>query len=265
MFSQPSTEQGRMDSVLKSVLQRITPGSAVLDYGCLGWKVVQQAKAAGLSFAHHGCDIATPEALPDGARFHRIEPDTATLPFDDDAFELIVATHVLEHVSNPLELFQEWVRVCKPGGIIYIEAPSDRALLCRSDPDVEAHTFLSFWDDPTHRRPWSPAALYRLALSFGCDPLECRYMGTFLDRLSYPLQALMAILRKDSKAATALKWRANQWVSYAIIRKPPERSGLQAYQFVSLEFIAPGKANAMGNGSHPAAGGKAQSVLTDKR
>jgi hypothetical protein len=35
---------------------------------------------------------------------------------------------------------------------------------------VEGHAFTSFWDDPTHVRPWPLAALYRLGLSWGAQP-----------------------------------------------------------------------------------------------
>ncbi|NDH08804.1 MAG: hypothetical protein EBY16_04185 [Gammaproteobacteria bacterium] len=34
------------------------------------------------------------------------------------------------------------------------------------------HQFLSFWDAPTHIRPWTPGALYRLALSCYCVPCQ---------------------------------------------------------------------------------------------
>ena len=105
-----------------------------------------------------------------------------------DHFDLVIASHVLEHSTDPLALFCELARVTKPGGKLYIEAPSDRALLVNSDADVESHSFFSFWDDPTHRRPWPPAALYRLAILYGLIPRQCRYITSLKEKILLPLR-----------------------------------------------------------------------------
>jgi SAM-dependent methyltransferase len=223
-----------------SLLTNIPPSSPVLDYGCWGWKVVSASEKQNLSFSHYGCDISTPQSVPASAEFRLADVDTQRIPFPDDFFDLVVASHVIEHVTDPLVLFQELVRVCKPGGLLYLEAPSDRAALCRSDGCVESHNFYSFWDDPTHKRPWPPAALYRLALSYGCEPVVCEYIGTWSDKLTYPLRRIAASLRNDPFAATNLLWRARKWASYAIIRKPQEQLGTPPYRYITLQSVPPG-------------------------
>lgn len=53
--------------------------------------------------------------------------------FDDAAFDLIYASHVLEHFDWRHELpavLSEWRRVLKPGGELHISVP-DLAVLCR--------------------------------------------------------------------------------------------------------------------------------------
>lgn len=54
------------------------------------------------------------------------------------------------------------MRITRRGGVIWIEAPSELAVQPVSSSDAEDHSFESFWDDPTHIRPWTPGALYRL-------------------------------------------------------------------------------------------------------
>ena len=41
--------------------------------------------------------------------------DVRQLPFEDNRFDLVMAAHTLEHLSNPLDGLQEMVRVLQPG------------------------------------------------------------------------------------------------------------------------------------------------------
>lgn len=45
------------------------------------------------------------------------------LPFGDNTFALIISCAVLEHLKDPFAAAREMVRVTKPGGIIYADAP----------------------------------------------------------------------------------------------------------------------------------------------
>lgn len=51
--------------------------------------------------------------------------NAAELPFDDQAFDRVIAAHVLEHMERPHEVLREWARVVKPGGVLSILLPSD--------------------------------------------------------------------------------------------------------------------------------------------
>jgi SAM-dependent methyltransferase len=46
------------------------------------------------------------------------------LPFHDHALDYVIASHVLEHVANPVAALTEWYRVVRPGGIIYLVVPN---------------------------------------------------------------------------------------------------------------------------------------------
>lgn len=49
------------------------------------------------------------------------------LPFHDQSLDYVLASHVLEHVANPVAALAEWYRVLRPGGIIYLIVPHRRA------------------------------------------------------------------------------------------------------------------------------------------
>lgn len=55
----------------------------------------------------------------------------ASLPFDDDSIDRLIATHVLEHVPDPVSALQEWVRVIRPGGVLSLILPCDPGLAWR--------------------------------------------------------------------------------------------------------------------------------------
>ena len=148
---------------------------------------------------------------------------------------MIVLSHVIEHSQAPLKLFEALLRVCKPGGVIYIEAPSDRSLLVKSDPNFKSNSFLSFWDDPTHIRPWTPAAFYRLALSYDCELIESKYITSIKAKLLHPFKWLLAKVSNDSQLLTDSTWAKNGWLCYAVIKKPHNLSEVPQYKYVSLK------------------------------
>jgi predicted SAM-dependent methyltransferase len=43
--------------------------------------------------------------------------------FENDSLDFIVASHVIEHTSNPIKVFLEWKRVVRPGGFIFMIVP----------------------------------------------------------------------------------------------------------------------------------------------
>ncbi|MEO9632558.1 MAG: class I SAM-dependent methyltransferase [Sulfitobacter sp.] len=68
-------------------------------------------------------DSVRTQPLPAGVELRRL--DGRTLPFYDDSFDRLIATHVLEHVPDPHTALAEWVRVVKPGGVLSIILPCD--------------------------------------------------------------------------------------------------------------------------------------------
>ena len=97
-------------------------GAAVLELGCgtglnTEWLVAGGAEVTGLEFSQ-GMLARARERLP-GARLlqHDI---TAPLPLPDAAFDLVVETLVLEHISDLTPVFEETARVLRPGGLFFL-------------------------------------------------------------------------------------------------------------------------------------------------
>ncbi len=226
--------------MLDRAIMALPREAKLLDFGCFGWTLHKRASALRADLSHYGCDAYAPHDTPDQAVFFAVDAESRRVPCDDDFFDLVVASHVLEHVSDPLAFFAELGRICKPGGAIYVETPSDRSVLVKSDGDVESHSFFSFWDDPTHLKPWSPAALYRLAISYGFRPRDVGYFGGVMDKLLLPLHTVKAWMTGERHRLTDAVWRANKFACGMVAEKPAGTSGEPEYVYLSLRDIPRG-------------------------
>lgn len=63
--------------------------------------------------------------------------DAGGLPFCDNSFDEVRAVHVIEHVANVVRTMEEFHRVTRPGGTIFLVTPH--------------YTDYSSFRDPTHR------------------------------------------------------------------------------------------------------------------
>ncbi len=55
-----------------------------------------------------------------GLRPHLKQADVLTLPYDDQSFDVVMAAHVLEHLSDPQRALKEMIRVLRPGGMVFV-------------------------------------------------------------------------------------------------------------------------------------------------
>lgn len=86
--------------------------------------------------------------------------ENGTLPYPNNSFDIIFASHILEHITNLVPLQKEFERVIKPGGRAYIVVPH--------------YTSPCAWGDPTHVRAFSNQSFW-----------HCYWPG--IDRLSYQI------------------------------------------------------------------------------
>jgi SAM-dependent methyltransferase len=66
--------------------------------------------------------LVAPDIIDDGATL-------ATVP--DGTYDYVIAAHVIEHLSNPIAALENWCRVLKPGGLIYLIVPDKRGTFDR--------------------------------------------------------------------------------------------------------------------------------------
>ena len=207
---------------------------AVLDVGCIGYHQARISKHLGLTkLKHYGVDWGEPEGAPEGFTFKKADLNRDPLPYGDDMFDFVVASHVIEHLHKPVEFFGECIRVCKPGGLVYFEAPSERSLWVPGNPyfDRERCYTVSFFDDPTHvLRVWTPQAFHRLTLCYGCDPIKTGHLFSWIHRILSPATIPFCLLTKHHLLETCV-WQTIGWASYLIARKPLGLKGNPPFKY----------------------------------
>ncbi len=121
------------------------------------------------------------------------EVDLTTLDFEiipDDAYDVILMAHVIEHLPNGEEVVRGLLPKLRSGGLIYLEFPGERSLRLPSKRGT-----LNFRDDPTHVRVYSARQVAGLLESLGVEVIRAGSRRDPLRALLTPLLALRAKLK----------------------------------------------------------------------
>jgi len=159
------------------VLQRITPldGKRVLEigagcgvthivwtntYGIDGTAVEPEGDGFGDSAAI-ARDLVSANGL-DASRI--VGPPGEELPFEDNAFDIVYSSNVLEHTADPARVLREAVRVVKPGGVVQIVCPNYLSYFdghyAAFHPPVRSNRFFQWWMKTIYKKdPWFAATI----------------------------------------------------------------------------------------------------------
>lgn len=122
-----------------------------------------------------GCNFST-ETIWEGAiatgQTYRFSPDRPAgrqyiceashlVDIPNDAYDVVISSHCLEHSANPLKALGEWTRVLRPGGTLVVIVPDPR------------HTF-------DRRRPTSTFAHLRTDFENATDETDLTHLAEIL-------------------------------------------------------------------------------------
>ena len=118
----------RLTRLVAAVGHHVSAEGSVLDLGCGTGDLAVSLTAAGLKVS--GCDIS-PEMLHRAAaadptrKIDWVQLETAwhELPYAAEAFDAVVASSVLEYVSDPVAVLRECRRVLRVGGVLLCTVP----------------------------------------------------------------------------------------------------------------------------------------------
>lgn len=147
------------------------------------------------------CLDITAQSLND-IKYPFIIGDALSLPIKDESIDSVFCAYLLEHLAFPsnVGLFEEIRRVLKKGGFLYIETEGTSIMHYIDLPlflaqDVE----LSFFDDPSHVRPYTRRALKWLANMADLETVAAYRNIIWLKLICAPVFLLLAIILRKTK------------------------------------------------------------------
>jgi SAM-dependent methyltransferase len=159
-------QQAKYLPFLGAIAQNISEPLIALDIGCGRGEWLRLL--AEHDYQSRGIDIS--QTMVDFCRLEGLEAEQGdALDYlsrvDDCSIHVITAFHVIEHLSfEPMvSLFDECLRVLKPGGKIIFETPNPENLT------VGAY---SFYLDPTHKNPLPPITVEFVARQRGFSEVD---------------------------------------------------------------------------------------------
>lgn len=108
---------------------------------------------------------------------------------DSERFDVIVCSHVIEHVADPCALLKALARRLSPAGVIFVEVPME--IWGRAPIHHEPVTHVNFF---------TPASMSRLLLESGLNQSQCR-LSAYLTPLGQELLAVKAGAQSGNASA----------------------------------------------------------------
>ncbi len=164
-----------------------------------------------------GVKIRTVDRLPtDELRSHYKLPQAVTVDYVCDAEKLetvpdnsqnfVVANHVFEHMENPIRALQNWVRVVRPGGFLFMAIPDKRYTFDVDRTVTPLQHLLDEYHDSnkveTNRRPHYEEWVKLVEHDTGCAEKRVAY----LMEIAYSIHFHCWTGRELSELLAAVSW-----------------------------------------------------------
>jgi SAM-dependent methyltransferase len=200
----------------------VVPNARVLDLGAGSGRLPfwRQYLAPDRSDIHlFGIDLVKPltASLYDDFRVADLNEG---IPFPEEAFDAIIVSHILEHVTGPAKMLAQVAKSLRVGGLAYVEMPSPKTKMLPTAAEYRAAgwpmTISNFHDDATHLDTLDQEALIAMANANGLRCLQAGYVSVpYLD------QAMIAlgIAWKDAEILLYGYWSATRWAQFAIFER----------------------------------------------
>lgn len=144
------------------------PGGKVLEIGFGEGSTLQRLSSLGWSVEGIDFDpIAVQNALSDGIRVHH--GDVHDQGYEENKFDAVVSSHVIEHVDDPKQFIKECYRILKKNGLLILYTPNSLSFGHR--------LFRHYWggiDPPRHLNIFNCSALLQILKIVNFQNIICK-------------------------------------------------------------------------------------------
>lgn len=163
----------RFTHIVQLAIELLPQGSRLLDIGNAPGYLAQALFKAGYAVTGINLSDDWNATYPDSGYLERFYVKACNielncLPYADQAFDCIVFTEVLEHIStkHPDELLSEFKRVLKSGGVVLFTTPNvcnlSNILALATGKNVFWPTPIFYGSTDRHNREWTPKEVRQL-------------------------------------------------------------------------------------------------------
>lgn len=157
----------------------IPAGAKMLDVGCGRGEFTKAFENEGLVV--EGADIeAGDTAVLNTIPVKYFDLEKEPFPYPDNTFDVVFSKSVIEHIYDPAHFLSEQKRILKPGGKIIVLTPDWMTQL------------KIFWNDYTHKRPYTWLGLRHALVSFGFTNVTCKVFYQYPFYWKYPFLTFIA-------------------------------------------------------------------------
>ncbi len=139
----------------------LDPNSSILELGCGRGEFLNEFTKLGMK--GYGVDLSNyAKKFCQNAEIKISDLSKENLPYPDDHFDIIFSKSFIEHFYNPEDIFKEAFRVLKPSGVFINLTPEWN------------YIYKSFYEDFTHRTPFTKKSLKDIYLTSGFKNVEVK-------------------------------------------------------------------------------------------
>ncbi len=190
----------------------------ILDVGC-GNHSAGTTRSLYPDAEYHGLDIDRgynndENDLAAMDRFFGVDldhDDLAEIP--GGYYDLVVFSHVIEHLRDGLGVLARLAAKIRPGGIIYVETPHPRSLRL---PSMKGS--LNFRDDDSHVRVYSAGEITGVLVASDCAILRAGTRRSVKRMLLMPFHCINSLVRDGYVAGSAF-WDILGFASVVVARR----------------------------------------------
>lgn len=203
-----------------AIINQFPERGRLLDVGCGSGDLLRIIKELRPDLEIYGTDIIKSEQLPNYVHFFKSDLNKK-IRYKSSQFDVIISTHVLEHLEKHEVCVKEMSRVAKKGALLYIEVPSTRSVLLPSFSSIgnSQDVPINFYDDYSHLRPYTRRSLYSLATHFDFSIIKTGYVRHLGGLLFSPLFFIGAVLMGKRIFLLHAIWNVVGWACYCYAKK----------------------------------------------